>query len=99
MPPDPDTGRERAGAVSAGDRIRNFPAFVSLCCGLSCLVPWVVVITFPPAIVLGVVGLIKSFGLPDRQGRSAALMGMGLAVGFAALQFALVGLAGLIGFL
>jgi hypothetical protein len=84
---------------SAGARIENYPAYVSLCCGLASLVPWVIVLTFPLALVFGVAGLVKSLRLRSGQGRKAALLGMAVAVAAALLHLALVGAGALIGFL
>jgi hypothetical protein len=75
----------------------NYPAYVGLCYGLASLVPWVILLTLPMALVLGVIGLVKSTRLPAHAGRTAALMGMGIAVASALFQLALVGLAAALG--
>jgi hypothetical protein len=101
MPPDDGALREAGGRRrrSAGERIENYPAYVSLCCGLASLVPWVFLLMFPVALVLGVVGLVRSVQLPSAQGRKAALLGIASAVAAGVLHFALVGAGSLIGFL
>jgi hypothetical protein len=96
----PASARHAGSAPGSGaGHPRNAAALVGLGCGLACLVPWVVLLTFPLALVFGVIGLVRSTRLPGREGRAAACIGMAVAVAAAILQLALAGLASLVGLL
>ena len=74
-------------------------AWVALCCGLASFVPLVILITFLPAIILGLVALVKGATKPGFPGRQPALLGMVFAVVALAMQLAVAGLASIIGWL
>lgn len=95
------------GPQTTGDRLApsnrseppNPAALIALCCGLASFVPWVIVVTLPVALVAGGAGLWASWRSGRRQGRTAALMGMGLSLAALVLHLALAGLASIVGLL
>jgi len=86
-------------SADAGGPAANLPAYIALCCGLASFVPWVILLTLPMAFVLGLFGLLRSTRLPDKTGRTAAVMGMGIGLLAAVLQLALAGLAAAVGWI
>lgn len=75
----------------------NRLAYIALCCGLASCVPLVILATFIPAIVFGVLALVKAARLPGHPGKGAAAAGIGVALASLAIQAFVAGLAGVIG--
>jgi hypothetical protein len=77
----------------------NRIAYVGLCCGLASFVPWIMLVTFPCAILFCILGLVRAQRLPGRPGRQAAVFGIGMAFAGAGIQVAIASLASIIGWL
>ena len=88
------------GSPSANPpRFENRLAWVALCCGLASFVPLVILITFLPAVLLGLLALVQGATKPGFPGRQPAILGIVFAVAGLALQLAVTGLASIIGWL
>lgn len=70
---------------------RNVFALLTLFCGITSWVPWVIVITFPLAIAFAGLALLTAWKRDQRRGLDAALHGVLLAVAALATHLFIVG--------
>ena len=78
---------------------RNNFALVALLCGIASWVPWIVVFMAPFTYVFAILALVSARISGNRYGLSAAWFGMLLATISLALQFGLVLIATLVGWI
>lgn len=70
---------------------RNVFALITLFCGITSWVPWVIVITFPLTLMFALLAVLTSWRSDSRRGMDAAFYGTLLAVTALAAHFFIVG--------
>ena len=83
----------------SGKAQRNNFALVALLCGIASWVPWIVVFMAPFTYVFAILAIVSAKFSGNRYGISAAWFGMLLATISLALQFGLVLIATLVGWI